>query len=73
MKRLFLTVAMLSGLLVLGMGCATSQHEMTPAPAATSSAPSKAAPPTASSEQKEIVTPPVALPPAEGQTSSGSK
>ena len=66
MKRLFLTFAMLSAVLALGMGCATTRQEKSQAPA-----PSKA-PPAASSQQQEIVTPAVTLPP-EQQPSSGSK
>jgi len=73
MKRIFATLGTLAALLVLGAGCATSKPKMKPAPEATSVAPSKASPPAATSEPKEIVTPPVAMPPAGGQSSSGSQ
>ena len=72
MKHLFLTFAMLSALLAFAVGCSTTHHEMTPAPAASTPAASNAAP-AASSGQKEIVTPAVALPPAETPSPAGSK
>ena len=67
MKRLFLTFAMVSAAVVLGMGCATTKQEKSQAPA-----PSKA-PPAAASQQPEIVTPPVTLPPDQTAPPSGSQ
>jgi Na+/H+ antiporter NhaC len=59
MKRLILPFAMLSAVLFLGAGCATSKHEEVRQPAAVTSTPSPAL------AQPEVVTPAVSLPPAE--------
>lgn len=61
MKRLVLPFAILSTVLFIGAGCATSKHEEAQQPAAVTSAPSPAP------AQPEVVTPPVSLPPEESK------
>ena len=71
MKRLFLTFATLSAVVVLGMGCATTKQEKSQPAAGVSSTPSTTSP-AVTPAQPEIVTPPVTLPP-EQQPSPSSK
>lgn len=62
MKRLILSFAMLTVVLSLGTGCATSKHKEAGQPAVAAPAPAPAPP--------EVVTPPVTLPPEENMPPS---
>ena len=66
MKHPFVTFAVLSAVLALSTGCTTTRETTTvppPAVSSASSAPTPAPAPAPATQQQEIVTPPVTLPP----------